>query len=117
MLDERTEALLLDALSTASGGAAVKVDKGARATAFYVDGLGVLAGDSDDLAGLAALDVERRATTGDLTVDDALLAVQVIDNYLHLAVEMQQLPGTVAMGDLTWRKIKDVRAKIAGMIG
>jgi hypothetical protein len=63
-------------------------------------------------------DTERAAetpvttTTGDLTAEDALLAVQVFDAFLNLAEAMQGLPGAIAMNDATRRKIKDVRAKL-----
>jgi hypothetical protein len=68
-------------------------------------------------------DTERAAetpvttTTGDLTAEDALLAVQVFDAFLNLAEAMQGLPGAIAMNDATRRKIKDVRQKVRGMIG
>jgi hypothetical protein len=108
VLDERTEALLLDALSTASGGLPVAVDKGARVTAMHADGLTVLAGEPVDLA--------EMPVSGDLTAEDALLAVQVFDAFLNLAEAMQGLPGAIAMNDATRRKIKNVRAKHRAMI-
>jgi hypothetical protein len=67
-------------------------------------------------------DTERAAetpvttTTGDLTAEDALLAVQVFDAFLNLAEAMQGLPGAIAMNDATRRKIKNVRAKHRAMI-
>lgn len=54
--------------------------------------------------------------TGDLTAEDALLAVQVFDAYLILAHAVASLPGAVTMTDETRANIKAVREKLRGLL-
>jgi hypothetical protein len=108
MLDERTEALLIEALSTASGGETVGILRGVAWTQMDTAGISLRVSNS----GIG----EWRWPSGDLAPDDALLAVQVFDAYLTIASHIQEMPGAVAMNDETRRRIKDVREKIRGMM-
>jgi hypothetical protein len=108
MLDERTEALRAvmlrmreDARDAMARGLTTSGDVVEDVAAWEISG---------DLTTLARV-------SGDLTAEDALLAVQVFDAFLNLAEAMQGLPGAIAMNDATRRKIKDVRQKVRGMIG
>lgn len=109
MLDERTEATLLEAMSTLAGGETVAVTRGEWITTMRFRGLVVTAYDRPH----ARDDVPE---TGDLTADDAVLAVLVMDAYLSIAEHIQDLPGAMAMGDDVRRRIKAVREKLRGMI-
>ncbi len=56
-------------------------------------------------------------SSGDLTPEDALMAVQVMDAYLTVAEHISALPGAVAMNDDVRARIKAVREILRGMIG
>jgi hypothetical protein len=143
MLDERTEAILLEAMSTLSGGETVAVTRYDGTTTLSAAGLvvsvksatapGTISGDLTaecDCCGEVAPGAPgaggashlcnqcggARVGTGDLAPDDALLAVQVFDAYLTIASHIQEMPGAVAMNDETRGRIKTVREKLRGMI-
>jgi hypothetical protein len=124
MLDERTEALLIEALSTASGGETVAITRGHASTVLHSGDLCLAAyemqvGDlppTVEIPGDLAVLESVPASSGDLAPDDALLAVQVFDAYLTIASHIQEMPGAVAMNDETRRRIKAVREKIRGLL-
>ncbi len=109
MIDERTEAILLEALSETNGGERVTVDR-------HADG-GLTMRTNDLTCVLIDVSVPSSGSPPPpphppLTPDDAMIAVEALDAYLRLSDMLASLPGGQPLRRAASTAIRSVREKL-----
>ncbi len=109
MIDERTEAILLEALSETNGGERVTVDR------FGDDVVTMSTGDLTVTLSEPPVSLTISRPPGRpryLTPEDCLIAVEALDAYLRLSEIMASLPGGSRTHAAASTAIRSVREKL-----